>query len=82
MGKSMQDRIFVVESLASEFAVDAEALRKNYSGRGMYGETCYGIVTDFPEELVERAVALGLVGACADSMGLSTIVYWKTVKQS
>ena len=58
----------------------------SYSGRGMYGKECIGIVTDEPV----RAVLSGLIRECAnvdeaadivvghrtDNMGLSTIIYW------
>ena len=78
----MKDKIYIVECLALEFAKSEDDLRENYSGRGMYGSTCYGIVTDDPEELIDRAIELGLRGECTDSMGLSTIVYWKNIRQS
>lgn len=79
---NMDEKRYIVECLALEFAKSEDDLRENYSGRGMYGSTCYGIVTDDPDGLVERAVELGLKGACTDSMGLSTIVYWKNIRQS
>ena len=79
---NMDEKRYIVECLALEFAKSEDDLRENYSGRGMYGSTCYGIVTDDPDGLIERAVELGLKGARTDNMGLSTIVYWKNIKQS
>ena len=78
---NMSDKIYLVECLASEYGSfgDDEPLRDDYSGRGMYGATCYGIVTDDPEGLIERAAELGLKGACTDNMGLDTIVYWRNI---
>ena len=75
---NMDDKIYLAECLSMEFG----ELMTNYSGRGMYGERCYGIVTDNPDELIERAVELGLKGASTDNMGLSTIVYWKSIKST
>lgn len=49
---------------------------ENYSGRGMYGRNCMGIVCEETLECVEEAAAMGLRGAQVDSMGLSSIVYW------
>jgi hypothetical protein len=55
-------------------------VRNDYSGRGMYGETCYGIVCDNEEECIEVGALKGLRGANTDSMGKSRIVYWKSCK--
>lgn len=70
-------------------AVDGDTYA-NYSGRGMYGRTCVGIVledsellklgmaiTDIVEDesLVNRLVG----GYSTDSLGLRTIVYWQGV---
>lgn len=66
-------------------------VRPDYSGRGMYGKTCVGVVTDsmggFVRFLLEVASEIGLgsndeIGDLADrtsrdSMGLSTIYYWR-----
>lgn len=61
-------------------AQDDDEVRPHYSGRGMFGDACYSIVTDEPENVIERASAEGLTGARTDSMGLKTIVYWPHVK--
>lgn len=72
-------------------ALDYDAIRTDYSGRGMYGKECFGIVVDTIGEAFAFAHALGVndeegkVGnwigdAQQDSMGLSTIVYWPSVQ--
>lgn len=72
--------------------IDEDDFRDDYSGRGMYGKTCFGIVgtaSDF-------ALFCAAVGWCArealmndwdwvgnvrsDSMGRSTIWYWPGVQ--
>jgi len=63
-----------IEEVAEEY--DGK-VRTNYSGRGMCGRTCYGIVTNDPNSVIS---AVGIRGACTDSMGLDTIVYWPSVK--
>jgi len=55
---------------------DSLSLRKDYSGRGMFGKTCYGIVCDNPGDVIAQ---VGLPGARQDSMGKSAIVYWPSV---
>ena len=55
-------------------------LRTDYSGRGMYGKLCYGVVTSRPIAVIEEAASQGLRGAQMDSMGLETIVYWPRVE--
>lgn len=49
---------------------------ENYSGRGMYGKRCWGIVTSNMVDCIETAACKGLTGAETDSMGLQSIVYW------
>lgn len=60
-------------------------LRREYSGRGMYGDTCFGIVCGgreygtFVAELAgdDPELARELADAVkTDDMGLSTIYYW------
>jgi len=50
-----------------------------YSGRGMFGQQCTGIVCPNPLECVEEAAARGVRGAQFDSMGLGYIVYWPNI---
>lgn len=55
-------------------------VRLDYSGRGMFGVTCLGVVCDDAMECIEEAASRGLRGAQRDSMGLSAIVYWPELK--
>ena len=52
---------------------------KDYSGRGMFGKTCYGINCDNPTACIEVASANGLRGARWDQMGKGFIVYWPNI---
>lgn len=60
-------------------------VRYDYSGRGMYGDTCIGVVLEDGGDIFE------IVADCAeqgmriphphkDSMGLGTIYYWPRLK--
>ena len=55
--------------------------RPSYSGRGMGGRTCGGIVTDDPMRCIELAAQRGITGANTDSMGRQTIVYWPSLTE-
>lgn len=57
------------------------SVRKDYSGRCMFGKTCYGIVVKGYEmnDCIEQAAAAGIRGARTDSMGLGAIVYWPSI---
>ncbi len=67
-----------------------ENYRDDYSGRGMYGKTCFGItggLSDYVEFLLQASMVLGLdearemFGAPSyDSMGWDTIYYFPNVK--
>lgn len=73
--------------------LDSESFRDDYSGRGMYGHTCPGVVSDldlidFTATLYEvvtargfkpRAVLLALGSTRSDSMGMNVIHYWPAV---
>jgi hypothetical protein len=74
---TQEEMVEAVEETASQVGGD---VRSDYSGRGMYGETCYGIVCDNVEECIEQGTLRGLRNANSDSMGRSYIVYWKMVK--
>lgn len=55
---------------------DELKIRKDYSGRGMYGKECFGIVVGGnTKELEEDFEKLG-VKPNKDSMGLDVILYW------
>ncbi len=49
---------------------------ERYSGRGMFGRHCMGIVGDSDSEILS---AVGIRGASVDNMGLSVIVYWPSI---
>jgi hypothetical protein len=49
---------------------------KNYSGRFMFGEKCWGIVCRDVNSCIEAAARYKFTGARTDNMGLKYIVYW------
>lgn len=78
-----------VQELVYALDLDDEAVYARYSGRGMYGSTCFGLVLDVQDLLV--GVALAQVfgpddawdiarKARTDNMGYSTIVYFPGVE--
>lgn len=78
-----QDETLAVEEAAEYAEVD---LRRDYSGRFMFGDTCFGIVGDaggFAAFIAEIAQSDGALAerlsksATTDSMGLSTIYYFR-----
>lgn len=68
--------IDLLEEIAGEVGGD---VRYNYSGRGMYGKTCVGIVCEDATKCIEEAAVRGFRGAKTDSMGRDTIVYWPKI---
>ena len=68
-----------LEALCSNTHAEAN-VREQYSGRGMYGKNCVGIVTSNPVEVIELAAQVGITGAKMDSMGMDTIVYWPKIQ--
>lgn len=74
-----------LERLAQMLDLDSGDVRRDYSGRGMYGASCVGLVVDVPDvvigvalrEIFDEDEAWELArAACSDSMGRSTIVYF------
>jgi len=61
-------------------------VRKDYSGRGMYGASCFGIVHDLPDAVLggiivglfeDKFEAINMLeSARIDNMGRSTITYF------
>jgi len=51
---------------------------EGYSGRGMFGATCWGITVSKSDvnKTIKVAEKLGLKNARIDDMGLDMIVYW------
>lgn len=50
--------------------LDSEGLREDYSGRGMYGDTCFGFVTNDYGSSFAFFVQLGIVGAQNEEQSL------------
>jgi len=81
------DQIDVIEDALDRCSDGEGELYRGYSGRGMYGRTCVGIVVADEGQLVafgrelERAadrhdVEVDLGRMAFDSMGLRMIAYW------
>ncbi len=79
--------ITVIETLADDLG---GTVRYGYSGRGMYGKECLGIVIPYPSEWIEIVnersedlfsddVWCELERYSMDSMGLDSIVYWPNI---
>lgn len=71
-----EEKITAIREVADEVG---GTIRDSYSGRGMYGKTCYGIVCDDPTMCIEAAAERGIRGSSRDSMGKDYIVYWTSV---
>lgn len=56
------------------------SITSSYSGRGMFGKTCYGITCNSMYECIEVAASKGLKGAKTDNMGRQYIVYWPHIQ--
>ena len=68
-----------------------EEIRLDYSGRGMHGATCFGVVTNDPLRVLGTiSCQLGIMAcedvaidfysnACMDGMGLSEILYFPDI---
>jgi hypothetical protein len=86
------ERKLIQEALDLIGDCEGLSLREDYSGRSMYGKSCFGFVgtlREFSEFLVTLAqleheedpyaesIAMGLAqSVCTDNMGLSTIFYF------
>jgi hypothetical protein len=55
---------------------DSRRLHTDYSGRGMFGATCWAIYCDDANDVI---CDVGLKGARTDSMGKGSVVYWPNV---
>jgi hypothetical protein len=78
----------LIESFCEEFGYEFYG---DYSGRGMYGKRCVGIVCDSPMDVVielcdylrdngVESATSALGGTSWDSMGLQSIVYFPNVQ--
>lgn len=54
-------------------------LRTDYSGRGMFGKKCIGIVTKYPDDAIAEAKTMCLPTPKVDNMALEFIVYWPQI---
>lgn len=57
-------------------------VRTDYSGRGMFGRTCYAIDCTDKVECIEQAARFGLNNAKYDNMGENWIVYWPHIVEN
>ena len=66
-----------LQSIITKLEVVAD-VRSDYSGRGMFGETCVGIVCTHEAEpyILIEAVKMGFPIPKIDSMGKGLILYW------
>jgi len=69
-----QDQII---ALADELGGE---VRLDYSGRGMFGARCMGIVCEDSEQVILNALGRGLPRGKVDSMGKRAIVYWPGIQ--
>lgn len=83
MNTTTLSRAEVESALMNADLAPEDALRESYSGRGMYGEPCFGIVVDrigealmFAAEAYGMGLDLDLSRAKMDGMGHGTIVYF------
>lgn len=89
--KQTKKIIDLFQEIGEEFDKDSVYIITNYSGRGMYGETCLAIVCndalitlqDFCQLLCERLESdeisdlfLQLGNPRSDSMGHGQVLYW------
>ena len=68
----------ILEEVICEVGDEDSQIYEGYSGRGMYGGECFGVVVPSREyiQAVEAAASRGLYGAKVDQMGCDMIVYW------
>lgn len=64
----------------SEVASNVGGRLRSYSGRGMFGAECLGISCEDATTCIEEASSHGIRGASQDSLGLRSIVYWRSLK--
>ena len=54
---------------------EIKSVHTNYSGRGMYGKECFGIVVESYSAIEDELDKYNVMGS-KDSMGRDTIIYW------
>ena len=74
----------ILEEVICEVGDENSRIYEGYSGRGMYGGKCFGVVVPSSQyiQAVEAAASLGLYGAKVDQMGRDMIVYWPSPRIS
>lgn len=80
MAHTTKTPIEIVQQVAH---LTGATLYPDYSGRGMFGQKCVGLVTPTPEDVVKVSQAAkrrGLSGHLCDDMGLGAIVYWPHIQ--
>lgn len=79
----INERIEAIEAAVD--AIEGAELYRGYSGRAMYGKTCFGIVFDNEGDLgpfmaqlacYDEDLAMELGAPRFDSLGLNVIAYW------
>ncbi len=72
----------IAEILDAAIETLEASVRSGYSGRGMYGETCWGIVCDRydVEAIRNMGIDVGIGRGEIDNMGRDAIVYWPDLK--
>lgn len=73
-----EEQVEILEDLASSYRGE---LRRAYSGRCMYGKTCFGVVVapNQVDAVFFKAQQQGLGSGKLDDMGMNTIVYFPHV---
>lgn len=69
-----------IQIITDVAAIVGARVRRHYTGRGILGRQCIGIVGPNAAEIVEEAAANGLRGAEQDAMGRDYIVYWPGIE--
>jgi hypothetical protein len=71
-----EEAITAIEAIADDHRC---TLHENYSGRGMYGRTCYGV--SGPEKFIMmEAGRQNLPEPELDNMGKGIIAYWPSIR--
>lgn len=74
-----KNRLQEIADILSELKNDAIiGARSDYSGRGMYGETCFAVKVD-RYEYKSAMELLRPTGAASDNLGTDMIVYWPSI---
>lgn len=79
-GEVMANDIATMEQNVRNLAANIEArIYEAYSGRGMMGKTCLGIVCDDPADVLEAFREYDLPRPNRDNMGRQYICYWPDI---